>query len=495
MKQITFKISILFLLIVSGVCHLAAQNAASVDVSCGCESNPSLEVLAVVNGIKIGKNDLSAPTAQKIRELQEEVVNARKNELNLIVNSKLLDAEAKKRGITVGKLLEQEVVSKVKEPTEAEAQAFYDENKARIQDSFPAVKAQIISYLREQGEQAAAKAFAERLRAAANVKMLVEFAAPPASAADRSKVLATVNAVSITSGDVEDNLRPLIFEVQKQVYELRKNDVDLKINDMLLIQEAQKRKITARALLDAEINNKIPAITEAQAQAFYNENKARINGEFQQIKQQIIEYLRQQEENKLNQAFAAQLRRGATIQIFLTEPAPPVYQIPISGQPVKGSANAAVTIVEFMDFQCPACAETHAVLNRLVGEYQGKVKLALLDYPLTQHAEAFKAAEAAEAAREQGKFWEYADILYRNQSALGVPKLKDYAAALGLDRQKFDKALDEGLYAEKIQNDLLEGSKTGVNSTPTIFVNGRMVADRSYETLKAAIEKELRNQR
>ena len=315
---------------------------------------------------------------------------------------------------------------------------------------------------------------------------------PPATSADRAKVLAIVDTKQITAGDVEDSLRPLIFSVQQEVYALRKQDLELKVNDTLLSQEAQKKGVTTRALLEAEVNAKLPRVTEAQEQTFYNENKDRISGDFAQTKAQIIQYLEEGKEHEATLAFADQLRRASKIEINLTAPESPAFSIATDDQPVKGNPKAVVTIVEFTDFECPSCARQHPVLERIVSEFGDRLKLVVRDFPLSQHANARKAAEAAEAAREQGKYWEYAAVLFRNQSALGVDKLKQYATELGLDRAKFDAALDSGKFAEKIQRDLADGRKLGINGTPTLYVNGKRISDNSYESLKSAVEAALK---
>ena len=459
---------------------------------CGCEQKPLPEVLAVVNGVKITKGDLSPEMRARVGQLEQQVIEARQRELDLQINSILLEAEAKKRGVSTTKLLDDEVVAKATEPTEAEAQAFYDQNKARIQAEFKDVKGDIISYLREQRQQELAKKLSERLRAGAQIKVLTQKVSPPATAAERSRVFATVNGKSITSGDVEDNLLPLISNVQERVYAMRRQEVEARINDALLQQEAQKRGVTPKALLEAEVNAKLPQITEAQAQEFYNQNKDRIGGEFTQLKEQIIQYMKNVEEQKTTVAFAEQLRRGAGIQTFLTPPEPPVYNLSTDDQPVKGNPSASVTVVEFTDFQCPSCAQQQPIFERLAAEYGDRAKFVVRDFPLMQHTHAYKAAEAAEAAREQGKYWEYAAALFRNQKSLEVGNLKQYASELSLDRAKFDAALDKGRFSEKVQRDLLDGRKVGINGTPTIFVNGRRVSDRSYEGLKAAIEMALK---
>ena len=482
------------MMIMAGV-PVAAQTGASAPapvVDCGCEDKRFSDVLGVVNGIKITRQDLSAETQTRVEQLQRDVVEARQRELDLQIDSLLLEAEAKKRQVSTTQLLKDEVVAKVTAPTEAEAQAFYEKNKTQIQKEFKDSKDDIVGYLRYQRQQEEARKLAERLRAAAQVKVLAKPSAPPANDADRARLLAIVNGKQITMGDVETSLRPLIFNVQEQVYALRKKDLDLKINDTLLTQEAQKKQITTRALLEAEVNAKVAPVTEAQAQAFYEKNKERISGDFTQTKSQILEYMRETREQEATLAFAEQLRRASAVQINLPAPESPAFAIAIDDQPTKGNANAPVTIVEFTDFQCPSCAEQHPVLERIVSEFGNRVRLVIRDFPLSQHANAPKAAEAAEAAREQGKYWEYAAVLFRNQSALEVDKLKQYAREIGLDGARFDAALDSGKFAEKVQRDVLDGDKLGVNGTPTFYINGKRVSDRSYEGLKATIEAALK---
>src|SRR4029453_3192311 len=156
--------------------------------------------------------------------------------------------------------------------------------------------------------------------------------------------------------------RPLIFNVQQEVYALRKQDLELKINDTLLTQEAQKKGVTTRALLETEVSAKVPRVTEAEAQAFYNQNKDRISGDFAQTKAQIIQYMQERKEQEATVAFSAQLRRAATVQINLTGPESPAFPIATDDQPSKGAAKAPVTIIAFSDFECPSCAREHPVL-------------------------------------------------------------------------------------------------------------------------------------
>ncbi|HEX8187894.1 MAG TPA: thioredoxin domain-containing protein [Pyrinomonadaceae bacterium] len=476
----------------------AQPQAAAPAEDCGCEAGPLPEVLGAVNGVKITRADLSPQVQQRVAQLQQEVVQARKRELDLQINSLLLEAEAKKRNTTTAKLIEAEVINKTAVPTAAEAEAYFNKNKAGIEQqagravAFAEVRDNVIAYLREERQQERAGQYAQTLRAGAQVKKNVEFATPPATPADRARVLATVNGRNITSADIEDALLPLVAGVQEQVYLLRKGDVDMKINDILLGGEAQKRGVTAQAVLTAEVTSKTPVVAEAQAQEFYNKNKERINGDFAQVKYQIIEYLQGQEQTRLESAFVERLRNAASVQTFITPPPQPVFQVATDDQPSKGKVDAAVTVVEFTDYQCPSCAAAQPVLERLVTEYGDRVRFVVRDFPLNMHPEARKAAEAAEAAREQGKYWDFIAILFRNQSALKPEQLKQYAQVLGLDRAKFDAALEDGRYADKVERDLIDGQKFGVSGTPTFFVNGRRTRDITYNVLKAAIEEALK---
>src|SRR5215467_8314234 len=472
-----------------------AKPVPKADDDCGCEAKTPSDALALVNGIKISPKDVDESIKGQIDELEKQVIQARKHELDLEINTRLLEAEAKKRGITSSTLLEREVVSKVKRATDEEAAAFYEQVKAQVQQPYKDVKESIINYLTNQRQQAEADKLANSLRSSYPVKVFVEAPTPPAKPEDGARVFASVNGENITSAKIEEDLLPFIFNIQMEVYKLRKSALDLRINDSLLEKEAQNRKITTKALLDAEVGGKIKKITEADARDFYEKNKDKINGDYAQYKDKIINYLGQLEEQKAEGAFADVLRKTAKIEVYLKEPVPPVLSISTDDRPSRGKVDAPVTIIEFTDYQCPSCGALHPIVEQLVGEYPPeKLRLVIRDFPLDRHENAFKAAEASEAAREQGKYWEYIDILFRNQNALSVDKLKEYAGQIGLDRAKFDSALDSGKYAELVKRDLNDGSRLGIDSTPTVFINGRkFTGEKTHDNLKTTIDSLLKD--
>ena len=152
---------------------------------CACESQVLPEVLAIVNGVTVTKKDIAKATGEAVSRLQRQVIDARSRELDLTINSRLLALEAKKRGVSTTKLLEQEVVAKVAPPTTAEAQAFYNQNKSRINEDFKDVVDDIIRYLLDLRQRAEAKKFADGLRAVSETKVLVSEVTPVSAEADR----------------------------------------------------------------------------------------------------------------------------------------------------------------------------------------------------------------------------------------------------------------------------------------------------------------------
>jgi hypothetical protein len=146
---------------------------------CACESQVLPEALAIVNGLRITRQDVERATSEGVSQLQRQVIDARMRELDLQINSKLLTTEAKRRGLTTVKLLEQEVVAKVKEPTEAEVQTFYDQNKSRIQADFKDAREDVLQYLRDQRQREEAKKLADRLRLTIETKVEATENTPP----------------------------------------------------------------------------------------------------------------------------------------------------------------------------------------------------------------------------------------------------------------------------------------------------------------------------
>jgi protein-disulfide isomerase len=158
----------------------------------------------------------------------------------------------------------------------------------------------------------------------------------------------------------------------------------------------------------------------------------------------------------------------------------------------KGAANAPITIVEFVDFQCPFCGRATDTIDQVFKEYLGQVRFYVRHSPLPFHPDAPAAAEAALAAEEQGKFWEMHDKLIGNQRNLAREDLEAYARELGLDMGKFTQALDARSHKARIDQDIVVAEKVGARGTPTFFINGRkMSGAQPFEAFKGVIGEEL----
>jgi protein-disulfide isomerase len=163
--------------------------------------------------------------------------------------------------------------------------------------------------------------------------------------------------------------------------------------------------------------------------------------------------------------------------------------------PSFGPKDAKVTVVEFSDFECPYCSKAADVVHQIRQKYGSKVRFVFLQFPLSFHRNAHDAAEAALAAHAQGKFWEYHDLLFKNQSQLDRSALENYATQTGLDLGKFKKALDDDTYAAAVDADLKLGERAQVDGTPTMFVNGNRVENPgSFESVAQQIEQALKGE-
>jgi protein-disulfide isomerase len=169
-----------------------------------------------------------------------------------------------------------------------------------------------------------------------------------------------------------------------------------------------------------------------------------------------------------------------------------VLTLPVSDDRdhVQGPPAAAVTLVEYGDFECPHCGQAHYILQNILGHFDDRLRFAYRHFPLTQiHPHAARAAEAAEAAGAQGQFWDMHDVLFENQDALGDRDLVRYADELGLDMARFERELLQGVHAPRVREDFAGGVRSGVNGTPAFFINGRRHdGGWDLQSLAAAVE-------
>jgi protein-disulfide isomerase len=170
-------------------------------------------------------------------------------------------------------------------------------------------------------------------------------------------------------------------------------------------------------------------------------------------------------------------------------------EIPITGAPSKGPAEAKVTIVEFSDFQCPYCAVAVGKLNALLRAYPNDVRLVFKQFPLEIHSMAALAASAALSAHSQGKFWPMHDKMYAEFRRLSRSNILEWAKELGLDPAKFQASMDSAVTQTAVQHDMEDGIRAGVEGTPTVFVNGKKYqGSLDIDAFRTVIDAELKGQ-
>ena len=170
----------------------------------------------------------------------------------------------------------------------------------------------------------------------------------------------------------------------------------------------------------------------------------------------------------------------------------PMLSVPVSDDRdhIQGPADAEVTLVEYGDYECPYCGAAYPIVKRIQRQMADRLRFVFRNFPITtSHPHAEMAAEAAEAAGAQERLWEMHDLLFENQRRLTGQDLRSYAESLELDLERFDDELAQHAHADRVREDFMSGVRSGVNGTPTFFINGvRHDASFDYETLLEAIE-------
>src|SRR6266704_404857 len=276
--------------------------------------------------------------------------------------------------------------------------------------------------------------------------------------------LAVVAGQPIYDDDLLPFVQAQVFQLRVQEYEVKSKALENLVNQKLLEAEAKKKGIPTEKVLAQEVDAKVPEPTEAELQALYIVQKEQLRKSFDELKPQLQQLLKRAKLQQARQDYYTRLRE-----------------------------QSAVSILEFSDFQCPYCQAVAPTLKKLLAKYEGRVSLAYRDLPLRDiHPQAQLAAEASRCALEQGKFWEYHDLLFENPNKLNREGLVEQARRLKLDEKHFDSCLSSGKYKAQIEQDLQLGLRAGLTGTPGFFINGSMLSGNlPQEAFEKTIEAEL----
>lgn len=422
------------------------------------QSSPT-DVLATSKNATYKVSSLSAEGQKVFTEQRKLISETRKRLLDAMISEAVVELESKAQNTTQDKLLAG-VRAKVTEPTAAEIQAVFDANRQALggrtlEDARP----QIVEFLKHDSESKAVEAFAEALRTkykAVPGKDVNAFGLGP------TDVVATIGERTITVKDFDQLQRVRLNDLEMEIFEELKSDIEAAVFSALIDEDAKARGIDSGALIATEITDKLKDYTDDERALIEADLMRRLFAKYE-------------------------------VKILLPEPRPLIQNVSVDDDPQTGSATAAVTVVMFTDFQCPACARTHPILKSTIAAYGDRVRLVVRDYPLEElHKDSFQAALAASAARAQNKFFEYTDILYRRQDSLDKASLVKYAGELGLNVKQFELDFSDAKTAAEVRKDQADGRSYGIAGTPTIYVNGVKIYRLSQLGIRSAIDRALK---
>jgi predicted DsbA family dithiol-disulfide isomerase len=319
---------------------------------------------------------------------------------------------------------------------------------------------------------------------------------PSSNAANNSTVVGVVNGSEIRRSALDSDLDVEIKRIENEARQRQLHvtylAIDGAINEMLVEQEARRLGMGVPELRQKEIEGKLVMPTDEEIRAIYDDNQDVINVSFEEAAPHIKQQLARERFAELYQVLVERLRDNADIRLALPIPELPRFDVEPGDAPMWGSKNAKITIIEFSDFECPYCGRASRTLKQLRELYPNSLRIFFRDFPLPQHPNARSAAEAAQCAREQGKFWEYHDKLYDHSRNLSASDLKEYAEDLDLNMTAFSACLASERPKAIVAAHAKAARQYKIDGTPAIFINGiKLIGLLPLQLIRAIIDREL----
>ena len=329
----------------------------------------------------------------------------------------------------------------------------------------------------------------------------VPAATPMPSALDlpADTVIASWGGGTITAKELDDRvgneLRNRRVRFLLDQYDRQNEALEVLVTERLIADEVKRRGLsTSQELIRLEVEDKVPDPTEEEIAAFFPILQPQLrNATLDEARPIVVSELIRRARERRYDAFMAELRTKASLDLRLPYPDVPRADVPILPEdPRRGSEDAEVVIVQYAEYQCYWCGRVEPTLDRLLEEYDGKVRLVWKDYPLSNHGRAIPAAVAARCAGEQDNYWQMNRLLLANQHALSDAAINGYARQLGLDAPSFQECIGSGKYERVVAQNMKKGEELGVQFTPTFYINGVLLTGAApYQRFKTVIDREL----
>lgn len=309
--------------------------------------------------------------------------------------------------------------------------------------------------------------------------------------ADNGSPVFRLNGLDYSISDLPMPIQQAIYELEVQHYRKMRAFLDRAALDLYFEEKAAQSSRTKEQLVAEALA--VPEPTESEIEAFYEKNKVRIQVPLEQVKPKIAQMLKQDRIQDKAMQLLAELEEEGTLERLVKQPSAPAVALETEGYPSKGAEQPAVTIVEFADYQCPHCKDAAAALDAIVTAYPEEVRVVYKDLPINRSGVSRKVAQGAVCAHEQGKFWAYHDLAFERQDALKAGSATELAQDLKLDMDTFKACLESERPERRIEASVREARAIGLDSTPSLFVNGRRLQLFNLDTdIREAVEEALR---
>lgn len=296
-------------------------------------------------------------------------------------------------------------------------------------------------------------------------------------AAPSKGIAAKVMGQDITEAELMKGIEADVYDAESKVHEIKMNRLRALAMEKIMAKDPRKKDLTNEQYIDKFVIKGKKA-SQGDVEKFIKEKGIPAEQVNDDIRSRVSQYLEMELKRKAVETWMAEQLSKSPVEVYLTKPVRPVFDVKTKDAMSEGPADAKVTFIEYSDFQCPFCGKAHnEVVKELKKRYKSKVRFVMKHYPLPFHNFAKGAAEATLCANEQDKTkaWKLIDFLYENQSKLDPQGIKELANKAGLKGDEVAKCLEAHTMGPKIDADMAEGTDLGIKSTPTFFINGQMI--------------------
>jgi protein-disulfide isomerase len=306
-------------------------------------------------------------------------------------------------------------------------------------------------------------------------------------------VAASIGGEQILEKDLNAGIESDVYDAEMKVYEIKFGKLQAMLLEKFMNQDPNKKGLSNDEFLSKFIAKDVK-VTEPEIEKFIKDRqipKDQVNPE---IRERIKQYLEVEAKKLAVDNWIAEKTKKNPVEVYIHKPTRPVFDVSIKDAPFKGGPDAKVTLVEYSDFQCPFCSKAAATVTEIEKKYGNKIKVVFKNFPLPFHSQAKMAANAALCANEQSSklFWKMHDSMFADQTKLDKDNLIATAKKIGVKESDFTSCLTSEKHKAMIDSDMAEGQKLGLKSTPTFFINGKLVSGaQPIEVFSEVIDEEL----